>query len=82
MGITFAETIAKAKARHEAFIAAMSDQQALAYRYLYPEWKASMFYSVEQRIRMGDALYRVLADHTAETGREPGTDAALYQSIE
>ena len=41
-----------------------------------------MFYSVEQRIRMGDALYRVLADHTAETGREPGTDAALYQSIE
>lgn len=82
MAITFAETIAKAKARHEAFIAAMSDQQALAYRYLYPEWKASMFYSADRRIRIGDVLYRVLVDHTAEIGREPGKDTALYQRIE
>lgn len=53
--IIFQEIIAKALERHKEFIAKMSDQNALMYYKLYPEWKDADEYKIGERIRYRDS---------------------------
>ena len=79
--ITFQEIIAKAKERHEKFIANMSDQNALMYYKLFPEWNDGVTYVAGNRVRYNDMLYRVLVDHVSEIGMEPGECDKFEQVI-
>ena len=80
MAITLAEIIEKAKERSAKLIREMPDERAKQYFMVFPEWEQGKEYTEGQRIRVGEKLYRVLKDHTAEA--KPGEDAAVYLAIE
>lgn len=60
---------------------ALSDEEALEVKDLYPEWEAVIGQTLPKGFRLlyGGNLYNVLQEHTAQEQWKPGTDtASLY----
>ena len=58
-----------------------TDEQALESVYAFAEWKADMEYSVCDRIREEDKLYRCVQAHTSQAGWNPSSTPALWARI-
>lgn len=57
------------------------DETALASVYAYPEWRADTAYTVNERIRYGESLYRCVQAHTSQNGWEPTQTPALWTRV-
>jgi len=59
----------------------LSDTDALAAIELYPLWQAGVDYTVDERIRYDNVLYRVVQAHTSQNGWEPPMVPALFTPV-
>lgn len=59
----------------------LSDEDALTAIELYPAWAIGTEYSVDERIRYGEKLYRVVQAHTSQEGWEPPNVPALFTEV-
>lgn len=60
---------------------AADDETALDAVYAYPVWSAEKDYTLDQRIRYGEILYRVVQAHTSQEGWEPPNVPALFTQV-
>lgn len=61
--------------------ALLTDDQALTVTALYPLWDASAAYTVGQRVRCGDTLYKCLTAHTAQADWAPAAAPSLWARV-
>lgn len=61
--------------------ASLPDEDALEAVELFPLWATAEEYSVDQRIRYGEKLYRCVQAHTSQEGWEPPTVPALWTEV-
>lgn len=59
----------------------LDDTDALNAVELYPEWKSDTLYDVDQRLRYGGVLYRVLQDHTSQNDWTPDVATSLFSQV-
>lgn len=59
----------------------LSDNDALEAVELYPMWEENTAYTVDERIRYEDILYRCVQTHTSQTGWEPPNVPALWTVV-
>lgn len=61
----------------------LSDEDALEFAELYPEWKAGRKYAADDVLRHEGELYRVAQDHVAQEQYQPGAEGtdSLYTHI-
>ena len=60
---------------------AMTDEQALNAVALYPKWSPDTAYYLGDRVRDGDALYKCIQAHTAQTDWSPSATPALWVGV-
>lgn len=65
----------------EKAAASLSDTDALAAIELYPSWQVGVDYTVDERIRYDNVLYRVVQAHTSQNGWEPPMVPALFTPV-
>lgn len=56
----------------------LSDEDALEAIELYPAWKTGTAYTVDERIRYGETLYRCVQAHTSQDNWTPDITPALW----
>ena len=61
--------------------ASLSDEDALEAVELFEVWAADTEYTVDQRVRHGDKLYRCVQSHTSQSGWEPDKTPALWTEV-
>lgn len=61
--------------------ASLSDEDALNGMELFAVWAADTEYTVDQRVRHGDKLYRCVQGHTSQEGWEPDKTPALWTEV-
>lgn len=61
--------------------ASLSDEDALEAVELFAVWAADTDYTVDQRVRHGDKLYRCVQGHTSQEGWEPDKTPALWTEV-
>lgn len=59
----------------------LDDTDALTAVELFEAWKTDTAYEVDQRIRYGDKLYRVVQSHTSQSDWTPDATPALYTEV-
>lgn len=59
----------------------LSDTDALEAVELFPAWVVGVAYEVDQRIRYGDKLYRVVQAHTSQADWTPDAVPALFTEV-
>lgn len=59
----------------------LTDEQALTVVTAYPEWDTSKDYSVDDRVRVGDNLYKCLQAHTSQAYWSPDVSVSLWKKI-
>lgn len=59
----------------------LTDNEALQAVELFPEWAAGKAYSVDDRVKYKDVLYKVLQAHTSQTGWEPDVAVSLFAKV-
>lgn len=64
-----------------AALANLSDEAAVDVTVLFEKWEADRAYTVDQRLRYGEKLYRVVQAHTSQVGWEPDKTPALFTEI-
>ena len=65
----------------ESLAIALDDETALTGVELFPAWKADTRYTKGTRLKDGETLYRVLQDHTSQTGWEPHNAPSLFAKV-
>lgn len=59
----------------------LTDEEALEVVYAYPRWKEDTTYFVEDRVRYGDYLYKVLQEHTSQSEWTPPDAPSLFAQV-
>ena len=59
----------------------LSDEDAIGCVELFPAWAADADYTVDDRIRYGDKLYRCIQAHTSQADWTPPSTPALWAEI-
>ena len=67
--------------RIEQSAANLSDEDALTAIELYPKWAVGKAYTVDERIRYGEKLYRVVQAHTSQADWTPDKTPALFTEV-
>lgn len=67
--------------RIEQAAVSLNDEDALDAIELFPAWTEDTDYIVDQRIRHGDKLYRVVQAHISQVGWEPDAVPALFTEV-
>lgn len=62
----------------ESMSTQLSDEEALTVRELFPNWESEKSYSVGDRIRYIDTLYKCVQAHTSQSGWTPDITPALW----
>lgn len=62
--------------------ASLSDEEALEAVELFAVWAADTEYTVDQRVRHGDKLYRCVQGHTSQEGWDPDKTPALWVLVD
>lgn len=75
------ETARKLRKLIEKAAVSLADEDALTAVALFPRWKPDTAYSVNDRIRYADKLYRVVQAHTSQADWTPDATPALYTEI-
>ena len=60
----------------------LTDEVALEYAVLYPDWKIGKEFVVGERIEFEDKLYKVITAHTAQETWEPNVALTLFEPID
>ena len=60
---------------------ALPDEDALEAVELFPTWAADTAYTLGERIRFGDKLYKCVQAHTSQAGWEPDKTPALWTEV-
>lgn len=60
----------------------LTDEEALAGIELFPVWKADGVYSVGDRVRYEDTLYKCLTAHTAQSSWTPSDSPSLWVRVD
>lgn len=77
-------TRAEAQALLQALVAlrtSATDEQALNAVALYPSWKEQIDYSVGDRIKHDNILYKVLTAHTSQATWTPDISPSLFAKV-
>ena len=61
--------------------ASLDDADALTAVELFEPWRPDTAYTVDQRLRYRDKLYRVVQAHTSQAGWTPEATPALYTEV-
>lgn len=70
------------KAIKENILSTASDEDAYVMRYMYPSWDGNgIEYKKDERLIYNDKFYKVLQDHTSQSGWTPDTASSLYVEI-
>ena len=59
----------------------LSDEDALSGVELYPLWLPDTAYTVGDRVRDGDTLYKCVQSHTSQSDWRPGNTPALWTRV-
>lgn len=59
----------------------MDDNTALRMTEFYPAWAAGTAYPAGHKLRHAGRLWRVVQEHTSQTGWEPDAAASLFEQI-
>lgn len=59
----------------------LTDEQAIGIVAAYPEWETGKAYSVSDRVRVGETLYKCITAHTAQSGWEPAAAPSLWTRV-
>ena len=59
----------------------LTDEDALQAVELYPAWEVGVAYAVDERIRYGEKLYRVVQEHTSQADWTPDKTPALFTEV-
>lgn len=59
----------------------LPDEDALNGIELFPAWQTDHIYAVDERIRYGDKLYRVVQAHTSQADWTPDQTPALWTEV-
>lgn len=59
----------------------LSDEDALEAIELYQQWQTGTAYTVDERIRYGDKLYRCVQSHTSQDDWTPDITPALWTVV-
>lgn len=78
--------ITKAKARElrsfiEQMATSIDDSDALEHLEVFPLWRTGKEYSVDDRVRYDDVLYKVLQSHTSQSDWTPDVAVSLYVRV-
>lgn len=60
---------------------AMTDEQILEYPSFVKKWKSEEFYKAGKRLEYNEVIYKVLQDHTSQTGWTPEDATSLYAKV-
>ena len=60
----------------------LSDEEALNYSVLYPDWKVGKNLAVGERIEYDDKLYKVVQAHTTQSDWTPDTTPTLFEPLD
>ena len=71
----------KLRAYIEKAALSLTDEDALDAVELYPAWRTSTAYTVDERIRYGATLYRCVQAHTSQADWTPDITPALWTRI-
>lgn len=69
------------RAMIEKAASSLEDDDALSAVELFPAWAPGKAYSVDDRVRYGDNLYRVLQAHTSQAGWAPDVAVSLFAKV-
>jgi len=58
-----------------------TDEMSLQTPNLYPIWKEDVVYTVGERVLHNETLYKVLQNHTSQTGWEPDVAVSLFAKV-
>lgn len=58
-----------------------TDEQALASQEIYPAWREDIEYVTGARVLFEDALYKVLQEHTSQSGWTPVSSPSLFAKV-
>ena len=70
------------RATIEALTVNLDDNQALDNVELFPKWKESVGYLIDDRVRYDGMLYKCLASHTSQSTWTPFTSPSLWVRID
>lgn len=71
----------KYRKKIEQAATSLSDEDALDVPEMYPHWHDTMSVNVNDRIYHNGKLYRVVQEHTTQTGWEPDITPALFTEV-
>lgn len=80
LGIANSEA-ANFRATVDALIQSMTDKEAVASQVLFPNWQSGKSYALDERIRYGGKLYKVLQAHTSQDDWTPDVAVSLFACL-
>lgn len=78
LGVNNTEEVEEMRSSINAITALLPDETAIEYPILFKEWKANVNYSVGDRIRYRQGLYKVLIAHTSQATWTPDAAPSLF----
>ena len=58
-----------------------TDEQAIEAPAVYPEWKAEVAYTLDDRVLYNEVLYKVITAHTSQEDWTPDVSASLFAKV-
>lgn len=80
LGIANSEA-ANFRATVDALIQSMTDKEAVTSQVLFPNWQSGKSYALDERIRYGGKLYKVLQAHTSQDDWTPDVAVSLFACL-
>lgn len=65
----------------DTMLASVSDEEVESVMVLFPQWKVNTTYIVNQRVRYGNNIYKVLQDHTSQADWTPDVAPSLFAAL-
>lgn len=78
---TLIELAQKLRPLIEKAVVVLDDEDAIEATTLFPIWDAAALYSVGDRVRYNNILYRCLQSHTAQEAWTPDVAASLWAKV-
>ena len=69
------------RATVDALIQTMTDEEAITSQVLFPNWQSGKSYALNDRVRYGGKLYKVLQAHTSQDDWTPDAAVSLFACL-
>lgn len=81
MSKTVMEQAREIRSAMDAAGATLTDEQASKCAAMFPRWDTATAYKINDRVRYGDRLYKVIQDHVSQADWTPDVAVSLYAVI-